>query len=343
MTDPLTGAQKAAILVSLLDEQAASKLLQHLQEDEVRAIAAEIAKVDMIDPSRHEAVMAEFQSMVRDMRGLELAGRPKARRLLQALQPEAAERLIREIDPPRIPDVDEEGIKIDPPQLPEALVAAPARRLAVLLRDEPPQTVALILAHLPSRKSARLLATMEPARRTEVTRRMAGIREVRPEIVERVGAALEERLAALGEDPFVSVDGIRIAADALTGLGRANGQEIVESLGGDYPELADQLRDLLFTFDLLNAMNDRDTQEVLKQVDRGTLALALKGADPSLQDTFYRNMSERAGQMLREEMEFLGAPRLSEIEQAQRSIIDLVLRLEKEGAIQLEEETVAAG
>ena len=338
----LTGVQKAALLVTLIGEEAATKLLACLEEEEVRRIAAEIARIKMVDPSEHEPILEEFTRMVNEARGLELAGLPLAKRLVGQARPHDADRILQQIEPRRIPDPDEVQPDVEPPELPETILATPSRRLAMLLHDEPPQTVALVLAHLPPRKAARIMAAMEPDRRIEVTRRMASIREVREEVVREIGRVLEERLATICDEPIIPFDGIQSAADALTSLGRATGQEIVEALQDDYPELAQQLRDMLFTFDMLIGLGDRDCQEVLKQVDRATLALALSGAAPEIRDLFFRNMSERAAQMLKEEMEFLGSPKVSEIEQAQRSIIELVLRLEKEGAISLEDQAVGA-
>ncbi len=338
----LGGVQKAAILLTLIGEESAASVLNQLEADEVKAITAEIAKIKMIDPSQHGVVLAEFQSMVQEARALELAGAPLARRLLSRVRPgEDAEKIMKSLEPRRSRD-DMEGVDVPVPELPEGLVTAPPRRLALLLQDEPAQTVALVLAHLPTRRASQVMGLMDPERRIEVTRRMAAIKEVRPEVVNRVGAVLESRLAAICDEPLIPINGIQTAADTLTSLGRAAGQEIVEALAENFPELSQQLRDMLFTFEMLLALKDRDAQEVLKMVDRSTLALGLKGADPELQDLFFRNMSERAATMLKEEMEFLGAPRLGDIEGAQRSIIDMVMRLEKEGTISLEEAPAGA-
>ncbi len=341
--DPLGGTQKAAILLTLLGEEAAASVLNQLEADEVKKITAEIAKIKMIDPSQHGAILAEFTEMVSDARALELAGAPLARRLLSRVRPgEDAEKIMKQLEPRKNRDETGEGPDIPPPELPEGLITAPPRRLAMLLQDEPPQTIALLLAHLPTRRAGQVMALMDPERRIDVTRRMAAIREVRPEVVVRVATVLENRLAAICDEPLIPINGIQAAADTITGLGRAAGQEIVDALAENFPELSQQLRDMLFTFEMLMGLKDRDAQEVLKMVDRGTLALGLKGADPELQELFFRNMSERASAMLKEEMEFLGAPRLADIEGAQRSIIDMVLRLEKEGAITLEEQPVGA-
>jgi flagellar motor switch protein FliG len=343
MDGEMTGARKAAILVTMLGEEAATAVLKNLEDQEVRAITMEISRLETVDFDQHREVLQEFLEMVESSRGVELAGPTLARRLLQLARPDNVDKLIDDLEPRTVWDEDEYGPKVPPPQLPEVIVNASSKRLAMLLSEEPPQTIALVLTLLPPRKAARIMGLLAAEVRLDVTRRMASITEIQPEVVNRVGAVLEESLQELTEEPVVPMDGIQRATDALQNLGRSNGAEIIDELAESHPELAEQLRNLLFTFDMLSLLQDRDVQEVLKQIDRSTLAMALKGADPDLQMQFYRNMSERASEMLQEEMEFLGAPRVAEIENAQRQILDLVLKLEKEGVITIEEEAGVAG
>lgn len=336
MTRTLSGPQKAAILVSMIDEEAAAAVVQSLDEDEIRALVAEIARVDVVDPDECDDALAEFEEMIESARGLFRVGAAKARRLVQRLDSSLGEKMSEEVlgdvDDTSSPNLSGEG------GLPTELARAPSRRLAVLLRAESPQTTALVLSRLHPRKAARVLAALGPRVRADVTRRLAGLHEVRPEVVARIGRALVERLPEIDEEPVVAVDGRAVAVATLRSLGRSAGQEIVGELEDDEPELARALRDELFTFEMLRCLPDRDVPEILKQVDRSTLALALKGADEELCSMFLGAMSERAGQMLREEMDFFLAPRLAEIEQAQRVIIEVALRLENEGTIVIEDE-----
>lgn len=342
MAEPLSGTQKAAVLITLIGEEAAAAVLKELEPEEIRRITMEVAKIKMIDPSRHESVLDEFLQLIKQSRGLELAGPPLARRLLARTRPEEADKILSEIEPRRVRDQDEDLQQVAPPELPEAVASAPARRLAMLLMDEPPQTVALVLTHLPAKKAGRVLGMLGAERRTEVTRRMASLSEVRPEVVARVGAVLEQSLKAISEEPLVPVDGIATTADRLANLGRAAGQELLEQLGEKHQELAGKLRDMLFTFEMLKALDPKGVQELLKEVDRASLAMALKGAELEMQQLFLAGMSERGAQMLQEEMEFLGAPKLQEIEVAQRQMIDLALKLEKDGRLTLEDPAHAA-
>ena len=335
--ESLTGTQKAAILIALIGEEAAGNVLEHLDEAEIRQITTEIARIRMIDPSDYAGVLQEFVDMVANARGLERAGPHLARRLLQRAMPGEVDRLAGDPDRHAVGDDEDEAGDARLPELPVALLRASSRRLAMLLAEEAPQTAALILAHLPPRKAARILLLLPAERRLEVTRRMATIREIRPDVVHRVAQVLEARLSALDEEPLVPMNGVQAAADALTRMGRSAGKEIVEAMSEDFPDLSRQLSEMLFTFDMLRGLGDRDCQEVLKQVDRGTLALALKGGDPEVTQRFLNNMSERASQILAEEMDLMGTPRLAEIERAQRAVVELVLKLEAEGSITLEE------
>lgn len=335
--ESLTGTQKAAILMALIGEEAAGNILEHLDQAEIRQVTMEIAKLKLIEPSDYAGVLREFVDMVANARGLERAGPRLARRLLQRAMPGEVDRLVRDPDRYAVRDDEDETGEAPLPELPEPLLRASSRRLATLLAEEAPQTAALILAHLPPRKAARILLLLPAGRRLDVTRRMATIREIRPDVVHRVAQVLEAKLSALDEEPLVPVNGVQAAADALTRMGRSAGKEIVDAMAEDFPDLSRQLSEMLFTFDMLRGLGDRDCQEVLKQVDRGTLALALKGGDPEVTQRFVSNMSERASQMLAEELDLVGAPRLAEIERAQRAVIELVLKLEAEGSITLEE------
>ena len=335
--EQLTGTQKAAILMALIGEEAAGNVLKHLDQAEIRQVTMEIAKLKMIDPSDYADVLREFVDMVANARGLERAGPHLARKLLQRAMPGEVDRLVRDLDRHAVHDDEDEACEARLPELPEALLRASSRRLAMLLAEEAPQTAALVLAHLPPRKAARILLLLPAERRNDVTRRMATIREIRPDVVQRVAQVLEAKLSALNEEPLVPMNGVQTAADALTRMGRSAGKEIVEAMSEDFPDLSRQLSAMLFTFDMLRGLGDRDCQEVLRQVDRSTLALALKGGDPEVTQRFVSNMSERASQMLTEEMDLMGAPRLAEIERAQQAVIELVLKLEAEGSITLEE------
>ncbi|RMF75889.1 MAG: flagellar motor switch protein FliG [Acidobacteria bacterium] len=342
MAERLTGRRKAAILVTLIGEDAATRLLQHLDEQEVEGVLAEVARLDVVDPSENARVLAEFQQMIQQTRGLETAGREKVRRLVQKARPDAADELLARIG---ADDADEEPDPADGvprPRLPDALVHAPARTIARLLAEENDQTTALVLAFLPSQKAARILGEMPAERRAEIVARMAAMSQAAPEAVQHVGEILVTRLEQADDAMAVPVDGLGSAADRLGTLGRAAGQEIVAALEERDAELAQKLRERLFTFEIVLSVQDRDMPDVLKKVERGTLALALKGADPELQDKFFRGMSERAAQMLREEMDFLGAPRVADVENAQRVIVEAVLEMEKNGEITLEEANVVA-
>lgn len=330
----MSGTQKAATLMSLIDEESAAKVLRHLEEGEMRVVIEHLARLETVDPDDFEGMLEEFENLLQDARGIERVGAEKALRLLRRADVDAAHRLVYELGE------DEHEESLDAARMPglhASLLEASSSRLVLLLRAEPPQTVALVLSALPERKAARVLGGFSAEKRAEIVRRLATIRGVQPSVLGGVSEILSRRLAELEEDPLVPVDGLESAVRALRGLGRASGAELVDALEEEQPELAHELRERLYTFEILRGLTDRDAPELLKQIDRATLALALKGADLEIRQIFFRNMSERAGKMLEEEMEFFSAPRVVEIENAQRSVVDAALRLEKEGVIFLED------
>ncbi len=325
------GAPKAALLLTLIGEEAAAAVLRQLDADEVAAITGQIARADIVDPDQHAGVLEEFEELARGARGLKRAGVPLVRRLLARVHPgEDVERLVQESEPP--PPAPDEA---PAPRLLEGLAAAAPRQLALVLDDEPEQTVALVLAHLPADLAAQVLALLPPARRVEVARRMAALEEVRPDVVERVGTVLERRLASMPGGRAVHVDGVRAATAALAGLGRSAGHDIVEALTEAEPDLSRRLRERLFTFGMLRGLSECEVQELTRVADRGVLALALRGADPERRELLLRSMPRRAAALLREEMDLQGAPRIADIEKAQRQVVEVLLRLEREGAISL--------
>ena len=199
MSEQLSGAKKAAILMTLIGEEAAAGVLSKLEPTEVRQITMEIAGIDMIDPSRYESILAEFHGLVSEARGLEKAGPGLARKLLAKAHPDEAETILEEISPRKIRDQDDESADVAPPELPETLVGASSRRLATLLQDEQPQTVALVLSLLPPRKSARLLAAMDQDVQIEITRRMATSTEAIDAVMQRV-ASIGETQGQIGPE-----------------------------------------------------------------------------------------------------------------------------------------------
>ena len=301
MSGKSPGARQAAIVISLLGEDSAAEILKNLDEFENTAILTEVARLKTISPLEHSATLTEFERMILETRSVEKVGLERAKKLLDRYAPEKSDDMVERIGKYSEAGVEEvTPIASQMPSLPSPVYEATARTLSRALKGEHEQTIAFVLSAISPQKAGRVLEGLPLDVRIEVSRRMAEFETVNPQILAEIGEVLTARIAELSEEGTVAVNGVQAAADCIAALGRSGGREVLEALESESPELVAQLRDLLFSFDMVAHIDDRDLPEVLKQVDRSTLALALKGADPELSKKFFRGMSERAAKMLEE-------------------------------------------
>src|SRR5262249_18831310 len=249
-----------------------------------------------------------------------------AKKLLnKTLGPDTAKKLIDRVVKsmqPGLPGLDTLQ-KVDPP------------RLAKLLQNENPQTIALIMAYLNPSQAAGLVACLPEDIRAEVVLRMAPLEQISPDIVSRIGVRLEEKLQELGDYSRKSIGGVRSVAELLNRLDSHKGRAILDHVEARDPDLALSLRNLMFVFDDLLLLDDNAMRQIVSRVDKKKLGAALKGTSEDLRAQFFRQMSQRAVEMMKEDMEAMGAIRLRDVETAQREIIHIVRELEKEGLINL--------
>jgi flagellar motor switch protein FliG len=201
--------------------------------------------------------------------------------------------------------------------------------------DEHPQTIALILSHLPPSYGAEIIAGLPSDRQLAVIRRIAIMGQTNPEIIQEVERGLESRMSSVMSQQFEKAGGVSTVAEILNVTDRATERSLLENLAQEDPDLVEEIRRLMFVFEDINKFSGKDVQTVLKNVETSQWAMALKGASEELKQKVMNNMSQRAGDMLREEMEYLGPVRLSTVEQVQQQIVDIVRRLEDAGEISL--------
>jgi flagellar motor switch protein FliG len=201
--------------------------------------------------------------------------------------------------------------------------------------EEHPQTIALILSHLPATASAEILAGLPPDRQMSVVQRIASMGQTSPEIIDVVQKGLEKRMSSLMSQSFENAGGVAAVAEMLNVSDRTTERSLLENLSQEDPELVEEIRRLMFVFEDIGKFSDKDMQAVLKNVENSQWALALKGASAELKEKVFKNMSQRAGEMLREEMEYLGAVRVSAVEAKQQEIVDVIRRLEDAGELDL--------
>lgn len=321
------GLRKAAILLVSLEAGSASKLMGQFDSLQQERIAREIVRLEEHPPLAEErdAVFREFAGLFRASRSTDRGGVRSARAILEKLHPaEEAKRILETVES-----------QLGRGRF-EFLKKADVQNVAAFIADEHPQTVALVLSHLPPTQAARILECFPLSKQQEVVRRLAGMEPTSPAVVREVEKALETRISAFAPRESRELDGRAAAAALLNQLSRSVERGILEGLRADEPELAEEIRRRMFTFDDLSRVNDRGIQNLLKVLDATRLPLALKAAKPELREKFFRNMSERAVERVKEEMELMGPVRVSDIEGAQNAIVDEILRLEETGEVAIE-------
>lgn len=320
--EDLTGVRKAAVLLVALQQDTAAKILKGLDRDRVEEISREIAAIDAIAPEVREQVIREFYHLVMARQYVDAGGMAWARALLQkTLPPDEARRVMTVIEH----QVHEQPFSF--------LQKTEKENLVTFLQEEHPQTIALVLSHVPPGMATDILQALPTERQIEVVSRIANMDQTSPDVIKEVERGLEKRLAGLVSERFERVGGVPAVAEILNMAGRATEKAILEGLEEDNPQLVEEIRRLMFVFEDIIRVNDKGIQCVLKEVDNNELALALKTASDELKDKIFRNMSERASQLIREEMEFMGPVRVTDVEQAQQKIVDIVRRLEDAGEV----------
>jgi flagellar motor switch protein FliG len=323
---PLSGLHKAAILMVILGEDAASEIYRHLPPGEVEQVTKEIAGLDYVDSATALQVLEEFHRLVLTGDYISLGGTDYANKLLvKAFGKEGAAELLRQVAQAS----ELSGTKLD------SLRKADPQQLAQFIEGEHPQTIALILAHLESKQASTLLMKLPAELRAEPIKRLAQLRQFSPEMAQRVALVLHKRLQALGEQSRRAYAGLRGVADVMNRLDVKVGKDILQAIETDDPKLAISIRNFMFTFEDLVTVPEAGIRELLGQMDKKTLATALRGASEELKNYIFKSMSSRAVEMLKEDMDVLGPVKSREINKAQLEAVAVARKLEAEGKLTL--------
>jgi len=321
----LTGMQKAAVLMVTLGDETASNIFKYLEEDEIQTISREIAITKHVQPEVAEEVMEEFHTMTQARSYISQGGIEYAKKLLiKSVGPEVARKIID-----RLVKALESSAGFT------SLERANPQQLSKFIQNEHPQTIALILAHLNASQAAELISSLPEVLRSDVAMRMAGLQEISPEVVRRISLILEQKLEALGSFATEAYGGVRAVAELFNRMERNIGRTVLEKIETENPQLAASIRDLMFVFDDILLIDDNGITEILKRADKKTLTIALKGTSEELQNQFLRNMSSRAVELMKEEMEFMGPVKLKDVEKSQHEVVEIVRQLEEEGVISI--------
>ncbi|SEH24077.1 flagellar motor switch protein FliG [Selenomonas sp. KH1T6] len=318
----LSNQEKAAILFIALGPEYSAKLFQHMDDEEIERITLEIANHKQVSAEQKAEVISEFYQMAMARDYISSGGLEYAQNVLEkALGADKAMDIINRLTTSLQVRPFDFLRKTDPSQLMN------------FIQNEHPQTIALIMAYLDPDQASTILGSLPPESQADVARRIAVMDRTSPDIVREVERVLERKLSALVTQDFTTAGGIKAVVEVLNRVDRTTEKSIIETLEVDNPELAEDIKRLMFVFEDIVQLDDRSLQMVLREVDTKDLSLALKGTQAEVADKVYRNMSKRAADMLREEIEFMGPVKIRDVEEAQQKVVNVIRALEDKGEI----------
>jgi flagellar motor switch protein FliG len=313
--------RRAAVLLMSLPPEDAAKVMSKLPPKQVEVVSIEIAKIGLISSEEQEHAIKEFAEASPATIGAGSGGLELAKNLVERALGKNAFTTI-------------ENVRQQIEAMPFGfLQKVDSQNLLTFIMDEHPQTIALILSHLQAAQAADIISGLPSDRQLAVVRRIATMGQTNPEIIHEVEKGLENRMSSVMSQQFENAGGVEAVAEILNVTDRSTERSLLENLAQEDPDLVEEIRRLMFVFEDILKFSAKDVQILLKNVENSQLALALKGASEELKQKILGNMSVRAADMLREEMQFLGPVRLSSVEQVQQQIVDIIRRLEDSGEI----------
>ena len=315
----LTGKQRIAVLLLAMGDKFTADVFKRMDRQEIAEISKAIVELEPVPRETVEEVLREFHESLVEGVDMIAGGSDTLKRLL-----------VKNVDPETTKYIlDSLNLDTGPAPFRELEQVSP-RLLAQILRNEHPQTLALILGHLNPDQAANLLTNLPAGVRAEVLMRLARLEAVPEDMLMEVDRVLTSQLIAMGGKEGKKVGGVQSVAEILNAVDRATEEEVLSEIEEDSAQMAEDIRNLMFVFEDCKNIDDRGMRELLKEVPNEQLTLALRGASDELKEKFFKNMSERAGNMIREELEFMGPTKLSDVEGAQQDIVKIVRRLEGE-------------
>ncbi len=325
----MKGARKAAVLMIMLGEELAATIYRALPESDVQTITQELANIDRVTPETARLVIEEYNQLAATQSYLAEGGIEFATRLLIGAYGEArAQELLECVTRSQAVNAN----KLD------SLQRADPQQLAKFLENEHPQTIALILGHMEAKQASTLLMRLPEQARGESIKRLAQLRQFSPEMAEKVSVVINRKLQGLGEQRHRTYSGFKSVADLMNRMEPTAAKEILKFIETEQPELALNIRNLMFTFEDFISVPETGLRELMAALDKKTLALALKGAGEELRAHLFKTMSSRAVEMLKEDMEAMGAVSRRDVAKAQQEIIQAARALESEGKLVLRPE-----
>ncbi len=321
-TKELTGKQKAAILLIAMGPDVSSLVLKQLKEDDIEKLTLEIANQRKVPQEMTDQVVSEFYEMCVAKEFISSGGLDYARDVLErALGAEKAMTILNRLT---------SSLQIRPFDFVRNTDPA---QLLNFIQNEHPQTIALIMAYLQPEQSAIILSSLPSDLQIDVARRIATMDRTSPDVIKDVERILERKLSSLVTQDFTAAGGVDSIVELLNRADRTTERTIIEALEVQDPELAEEIKKRMFVFEDIVLLDDRSLQLVLREIETKDLGLALKAVSAEVSSKVYKNMSKRAADMLREEIEFMGPVRIRDVEEAQQKIVNVIRRLEESGEI----------
>jgi len=318
----LTGAEKVSVLLLALGEEVAPLLLQKMSEPEIQRVSNYMSHMRDVDTETVEQVLDEFFTMANSLEGMLSGGTEHVKKLLmKALDPAKAAWILNNLSMPTM----ETGL--------EALRGLDPKTIARFLHSEHPQTIAVIVAHLDARHASAVLSSLPPAMQADVLLRIASIENIPSGVIQELDKVLQRELRATGALETDHVGGIRAVAEIFNNTDYASEREIMSHIEEANTQVAEEIRQLMFLFEDLSHVDDRGVQVLLRSIANDDLKLALRTASEELKAKIMRNLSHRAAELLRDEMEVMGPVRITDVETAQQKITQMAKHLENEGKI----------
>ncbi|QOJ01290.1 MAG: flagellar motor switch protein FliG [Phycisphaeraceae bacterium] len=320
--EDLEGVTKAAILLLAVGTEQAAAVLKGLPPEAVEEVTRELASLGRVPRQLQSAVVEEFYNQTIASEFAAEGGLDYAKAILRnSMDGKQADKVLAQI---------QTQVQRKPFSF---LQRAESDNLLTFIQDEHPQTIALIVCHLPHHKGAEIVGGLPTQKQIEVIKRIANMEQTNPDVIKEVERGLESRLANMLTQSMEKAGGVPTVSEILNLADRATEKAILEGLETEDPDLVEQIRRLMFVFEDIKMVNDKGIQAVLKEVDNHELALALKTASEELKTKIFANMSERAAGMIREDMQYMGPVKISDVESAQQRIVDTVRRLEESGEV----------
>jgi flagellar motor switch protein FliG len=322
----ISGVKKAAILMVLMGDEASAGLFRYMQEDEIQEISKEISKLGEINPEVADTIVEEFYRLTLAQTFLSRGGPDFAKKLLvKAFGSDSSKKLLDYLN------ISNQSTLVGF----DNLQKADPVQLSKFIQSEQPQTIALVLAHLNSTQAALLLSSLPSALRADVVMRMANLEQISPDVISKITSILEQKMRSLGDFSRESYGGIRAVAELINRMETKSAAAILEKIEDENPALALSIRNLMFVFDDVLLIDDAGMREILQRVDKKALTIALKGTSEELRTQFFRNMSSRAVEMMKEDMDVLGPIKVRDVETSQQQIVSIVRKLDESGVISL--------